>query len=108
MANFFVSTVLKSALSIPAQVMQEKGLNRVVFFVLRGGAQLDRYYLYELLGDALIARVPLRIARREMLVCVPATNCSDTAIIQSYNTLLQHVFGPSCRVRVRVLNHIQH
>lgn len=104
MANpvFFSATMQKSPLSIPARIMTEHNLDRVVYFVLRGGTVEQRLYLYEVLCDALIERVPLRRARREMLVCRYKSGCTEAEHFDNYTALLRHVFGDKCRIRIRL------
>lgn len=67
---FFSATMQKSPASLPAQIMTEHSLDRVVYFVLRGGSDEQRSALADLLSVALLSRVPLkRAARREMWIC---------------------------------------
>lgn len=98
---FFSATMQKSPLSIPARVMVELGLDRVVYFVLRGGTDDQRERLNAMLGASLIARVPLRRARRQMLIC-RAYDVGDNVHLYFYESLLQRVFGDKCRIRVRI------
>lgn len=101
---FFSATVQKSPVSIPARVMVEQSLNRVVYFVLRGGSDEQRLYLSDLLAKALIARVPHKRGRhREMWICRPLDSYNDAEHFASYDAILQHVFGDKCRVRVRMM-----
>lgn len=100
---FFSATVQKSPASLPAQIMTEQQLDRVVYFVLRGGTDEQRSALADLLSFALISRVPLKRARREMWICRTRDNQNDAQHFQDYNAILCHVFGPNCRVRVRIM-----
>lgn len=99
---FFSATVQKSPASLPAKIMTEHSLDRVVYFVLRGGTDEQRSALAELLSIALLSRVPLKRARREMWVCRTHDCCNDMQHIESYNEVLCHVFGKNCRIVVRV------
>lgn len=100
---FFSATVQKSPASLPAKIMTEHNLDRVVYFVLRGGSDEQRSALAELLSIALLSRVPLKRARREMWVCRTHDCCNDAEHFASYDNILQHVFGSTCRVRVRIM-----
>lgn len=100
---FFSATVQKSPASLPAQIMTEHSLDRVVYFVLRGGSDEQRSALADLLSVALLSRVPLKRARREMWICRAERECNDAEHFASYETILQHVFGPTCRTRVRIM-----
>lgn len=93
----------KSPASLPAQIMTEQGLDRVVYFVLRGGTDEQRANLSEMLSRVLIERVPLRRARREMWLCYYKSGCSEVEHYDNYDALLKHVFGPTCRIRVRIM-----
>ncbi|MGN0235185.1 MAG: hypothetical protein ACI4BD_02570 [Paludibacteraceae bacterium] len=107
MANqsfFFSATMQKSALSKPARVMNELNLDRVAYFVLRGGSDDQRAYLNELLGDSLIARLPLLRGRnRQMLICRAELHLSDAQVLCSYQAVLTHVFGERCRITTRIM-----
>ena len=100
---FFSATMQKSPASLPAQIMTEHSLDRVVYFVLRGGSDEQRSALADLLSHALLSRVPLKRARREMWICRAERECNDAEHFASYETILQHVFGPTCRTRVRII-----
>lgn len=101
---FFSATVQKSPMSIPARVMTEHSLDRVVYFVLRGGTDEQRSALAEFLAQSLLTRVPLKRARnREMWICRTHDGCNDAEHFDSYDSILRHVFGEKCRVRVRIL-----
>ena len=100
---FFSATVQKSPASLPAQIMTEHSLDRVVYFVLRGGSDEQRSALADLLSVALLSRVPLKRARREMWVCRTVDGANDAAHLQDYDTILRYVFGPTCRTRVRIM-----
>lgn len=100
---FFSASMQKSPMSIPARVMTEHGLDRVVYFVLRGGTDEQRSALADLLSIALLSRVPLKRARREMWVCRTYDCCNDAEHFDSYDSILCHVFGEKCRVRVRIM-----
>ena len=103
-SNFYFSaTMQKSPFSVPARVMEELNLDRIVYFVLRGGTDAQREYLHELLGDALVGRVPLSRARRQMIICRTHDGQNDAEHIESYNALLRHVFGDKCRITVRIM-----
>ena len=99
---FFSATMQKSPASLPAQIMTEHSLDRVVYFVLRGGSDEQRSALADLLSVALLSRVPLKRARREMWVCRTHDCCNDMQHIESYNEVLRHIFGDNCRIVVRV------
>lgn len=99
---FFSATMQKSPASLPAQIMTEQGLDRVVYFVLRGGTDEQRTCLSEMLREVLIERVPLRRARREMWLCHYKCGCSELEHYDNYDALLKHVFGEKCRIRVRL------
>ena len=100
---FFSATVQKSPASLPAQIMTEHSLDRVVYFVLRGGTDEQRDALEDLLSRALLERIPLKRARREMWVCRTVDGANDAAHLQDYDTILRYVFGSNCRVRVRIM-----
>ena len=100
---FFSATMQKSPASLPAKIMTEHSLDRVVYFVLRGGSDEQRSALADLLSHALLSRVPLKRARREMWICRAERECNDAEHFASYETILQHVFGPTCRTRVRIM-----
>ena len=100
---FFSATVQKSPASLPAQIMTEHNLDRVVYFVLRSGSNEQRDALEDLLSRALLSRVPLKRARREMWICRAERECNDAAHLQDYDTILRYVFGSNCRVRVRIM-----
>ena len=104
----FVSVTEKSPLSVPARVMTELGLQRVVWFVLRGGTDEQREYLHTLIGRSVICRVPLARARRQMIICRAIDGCSDHEHIRSYRAVLEHVFGEKCRISVRVMLNAAH
>lgn len=82
--------------------MTEHSLDRVVYFVLRGGTDEQRLYLHDVLRDALITRVPLRRARREMWLCRYKSGCTEAEHFDNYDALLRHIFGDKCRIRVRL------
>ncbi len=91
-------------MSIPAQIMTEHNLDRVVYFVLRSGSNKQRDAMEDLLSRALLERIPLKRARREMWVCHTTGNgANDAAHLQDYDTILRYVFGSNCRVRVRIM-----
>lgn len=100
---FFSATVQKSPMSIPAKIMTEQGLDRVVYFVLRGGSDEQREALADMLCMTLIQRVPLRKARREMWICRCQEGIATMPHLENYRAVLQHVFGEKCRIRVRVM-----
>lgn len=101
---FFSATVQKSPMSIPARVMTEHSLDRVVYFVLRGGSDEQRAALAELLAQSLLTRVPLKRGRnREMWICRTRNSESHAQHFEDYDTILQHIFGPTCRIRVHIL-----
>ena len=100
---FFSATVQKSPASLPAQIMTEHSLDRVVYFVLRSGSNEQRDALEDLLSRALLERIPLKRARREMWICRTDNGANDAEHFASYETILQHVFGPTCRTRVRIM-----
>ena len=100
---FFSATMQKSPASLPAQIMTEHGLDRVVYFVLRSGSNEQRDALEDLLSRALLERIPLKRARREMWVCRTDNGANDAAHLQDYDTILRYVFGSNCRVRVRII-----
>lgn len=100
---FFSATMQKSPASLPAKIMTEHRLDRVVYFVLRGGSDKQRNQLADLLSAALLSRVPLKRARREMWICRAHDCCNDMQHFDSYSELLRYVFGPKCRVRVRIM-----
>lgn len=100
---FFSATMQKSPMSIPARVMTEHSLDRVVYFVLRGGSDEQRSALADLLSHALLSRVPLKRARREMWICRTHDCCNDEEHFETYENILRYVFGPKCRVRVRIM-----
>lgn len=100
---FFSATMQKSPASLPAQIMTEHSLDRVVYFVLRGGTDEQREALANMLRMTLITRIPLRKARREMWICRCQEGITTMSHLDNYQAVLQHVFGDSCRIRVRVL-----
>lgn len=94
----------KSALSKPAQVMTELNLDRVAYFVLRGGTDDQRAYLHELLCDCLIVHLPLRRGRnRQLLICRAELHLNDEQVLRSYQAVLTHVFGERCRITPRIM-----
>lgn len=100
---FFSATMQKSPASLPAQIMSEHSLDRVVFFVVRGGSDAQRSALADMLYMTLISRVPLRKARREMWICRCREGVATMAHLEDYQAVLKHVFGEKCRIRVRIL-----
>ena len=99
----YLSIAEKSPLSKPAQIMAELGLRRVVWFVLRGGTDEQREYLHSLIGHAVICRLPLSRAHRQMIICRTYEAYTDTALIRFYRAVLRQVFGEKCRISVRVM-----
>lgn len=102
-AGPFLSTIEKSPLSKPAQVMSELGLTRVVYFVLRGGTEDQREKLHQLIYGNLVCRIPLRRAGRQMIICRTSDIFTDQAYLLFYRKTLQSVFGEKCRITVRVM-----
>ena len=100
---YFSATMQKSPLSVPARVMEELNLDRVVYFVLRGGTDEQREALQDLIGNAVIARIALSRARRQMIICRTSDDINDAVTIDSYRAALEHVFGEHCRITVRIL-----
>ena len=102
----FIASMRKSALSLPSQVMEELDLNRVVFFVVKSATEAQREQLCHHLGAFLIKRIPLKKAKREMFICRTADDLSDAALFDFYETIMQQIFGPKTRIRVRILRRI--
>ena len=100
---YFSATMQKSPLSVPARIMEELNLDRVVYFVLRGGTDEQREALQALIGNAVIARIALSRARRQMIICRTSDDINDAVTIDSYRAALEHVFGEHCRITVRIL-----
>lgn len=101
--TYFSATMQKSPLSVPARIMEELNLDRVVYFVLRGGTDEQREALQDLIGNAVIARIALSRARRQMIICRTSDDINDAVTIDSYRAALEHVFGEHCRITVRIL-----
>lgn len=93
----------KSPLSVPARIMEELNLDRVVYFVLRGGTDEQREALQDLIGNAVITRIALSRARRQMIICRTSDDINDAVTIDSYRAALEHVFGEHYRITVRIL-----
>lgn len=100
---YFSATMQKSPLSVPARIMEELNLDRVVYFVLRGGTDEQREALQDLIGNTVIARIALSRARRQMIICRTSDDINDAVTIDSYRAALEHVFGEHCRITVRIL-----
>lgn len=106
---FFSATVQKSPMSIPARVMTEHQLDRVVYFILRGGTEAQREELHELLEHVLLDWHPILNRRhprrmRDLIICAADYRFSDVQHLQSYQQVLQHVLGEKRRIAVRILH----
>ena len=96
----------KSALSLPSQVMEELDLNRVVFFVVKSATNAQSKQLCRSIKGNLLKRIPLKKAKREMFICRTADDFNDAALFDFYETIMQQIFGPKTRIRVRILRRI--
>ena len=102
----FAAMVLKSEQSMPARAMEELDLNRVVFFVVKSATEAQREQLCHHLGAFLIKRIPLKKAKREMVICRTADNVNDAKILAAYETILKPIFGPKPLMRARIIRRI--
>ena len=102
----FAAMVLKSEQSMPARAMEELDLDRVVFFVVKSATEAQREQLCHHLGAFLIKRIPLKKAKREMVICRTADNVNDAKILDSYETIIKQIFGPKTRIRARIIRRI--
>ena len=98
----------KSSDSRVAHLMNLLSLDRVVYFTLRGGTAAQREELGELINANVVARLPIQSRRhphwrRQIIVCRTRDGVSDIRHISDYRAVLQHVFGPKCRVAPRVV-----
>lgn len=105
---FFTALMLRSEQSVVAKLMMALDLNRVVYFVLRGGNADQRANLGELLDETAVACLPLRSkshpkTNRQMWILEPLHSVSDFDAIASYRAVLEHVFGPKTRIAVRIM-----
>lgn len=102
---------MKSPASLPAKIMTELGLNKIVYFIVKDGTEDQRAYLHELIGSSVEACLPLRSQRhprrRHQLWIVSARpSIGDVDLIASYNDVLRHVFGEHCRITVRICRRV--
>jgi len=120
--SFFTATTCKSQLSKVARVMNELNLDRVVYFVVRGGSERQRMQLSINLSQMIICQLPLiskgalrkknaaphrtRDSVRRMLICQAFADTSDFNLIRVYRTYLEEVFGDKCRLSVRVVRRL--
>ena len=102
----FAAMVLKSEQSMPARVMVNQELQSCVFFVLRGGTDEQREQLCRGIKGDLLKRIPLKKAKREMVICRTADNVNDAKILDSYETIIKQIFGPNTRIRARIIRRI--
>ena len=102
----FAAMVLKSEQSMPARAMEELDLDRVVFFVVKSATEAQREQLCHHLGAFLIKRIPLKKAKREMVICRTADNVNDAKILDYYETIIKQIFGPKTRIRARIIRRI--
>ena len=99
----FTAVVLKSEHSMPARVMEELDLDRVVFFVVKSATEAQREQLCHALNAFLIRRIPLKKAKREMVICRTSDNVNDAQVLDFYETIMQQIFGPQTRIRAKIV-----
>ena len=86
--------VLKSEQSMPARAMEKLDLDRVVFFVVKSATEAQREQLCHHLGAFLIKRIPLKKAKREMVICRTADNVNDAKILTTTRQSLSKASDP--------------
>ena len=91
---------------MPARVMVNQELQSCVFFVVKSATEAQREQLCHHLGAFLIKRIPLKKAKREMVICRTADNVNDAKILDSYETIIKQIFGPKTRIRARIIRRI--
>ena len=99
----FTAVVLKSEQAMPASVMEELDLDRVVFFVVKSATEAQREQLCHALNAFLIRRIPLKKAKREMVICRTLDNVNDAQVLDFYETIMQQIFGPQTRIRAKIV-----
>lgn len=105
--NNFWATMPKSELSIPAQVLTQLKRKRLVYFVIRRATDEQWEDLYDILQPTLETRIPLRKGKRQMVFCRPMHKNNDLLEFEDYRFVLKTVFGPKCRIPVRVCHRIE-
>lgn len=102
--NNFWATMPKSELSIPAQVLIQLKRKRLVYFVIRRATDEQWEDLYDILGPSLVTRIPLKKEGHHMIFCRPRHRDNDYLDLDDYRFLLKTVFGPKCRIPVRMIH----
>lgn len=101
--DFATDSVLRSMSARPVRFMEENGYDEVIYFIIRGGSDELRQRLVKYLGWTLLARIPLKRARREMYICRVMPDFSDADNLYCYRQTIEQFFGTNSRVRVHIV-----
>lgn len=97
----------KSELSIPVRVMNEVKRDELYYFVVRRATDQQWEDLFDILQPTLETRIPLRKGKRQMVFCRPRYEDDDLRNLDDYRFVLKTVFGPTCRIVVRLCKRVK-